>query len=459
MFMVGYSFGKNRMHKLKYLLALLTGIAISLSSQVAAQTQATCTAYLASNPNPAGIPSVSGAGVAQRSAFLADGGKLVAIGSRYYTVSIPSKFYTATTPVVVFDLHGTGGYPEAEWNDWHASMADRGYAFISLAWGGGTPNAATDTEIYTQIKQIFQDVGASCPIANARKWLMGFSVGSAMSFAVMIRDVADQKIFRGQVAISGAAIGPLTTGKDVMHSTVEANRTNANAMLGIESWMYCGEMDLDHGWSMCLEMPNGESFVNDHSGRAVLYKDPSGMHHSLPTSATARNEMLDYLSSTSHGDWAIEFYNSGINHYFMTAYTDEATSLDNKPEWNWARTGKTFNVWLTQASALSNASPVCRFYGVFSNGTVGSHFYTVDATECAYVKSRLDWGWNYEGDAFYAVKPTGDTCPSGTSPVYRAYNNGMGGAPNHRYMTSQTEVDAMVTQGWVSEGTAFCGVQ
>ena len=153
---------------------------------------------------------------------------------------------------------------------------------------------------------------------------------------------------------------------------------------------------------------------------------------------------------------SIEFYHAGIDHYFMTAYADEATSLDNKPEWGWARTGKTFNVWLTQASAPVNASPVCRFYGVFANGTVGSHFYTVDTGECAYVKSRLDWGWNYEGDAFYAVKPVGGACPSGTAPVYRAYNNGMGGAPNHRYMTSQADLNTMVAQGWIDEGIAMC---
>ena len=154
---------------------------------------------------------------------------------------------------------------------------------------------------------------------------------------------------------------------------------------------------------------------------------------------------------------AVEFYNAGINHYFMTASPDEATFLDNKPSWGWARTGKTFNVWLTQASAPGSASPVCRFFGVFSNGTVGSHFYTADPGECAYVKSRLDWGWGYENDAFYAVKPTGGSCPSGTSPVYRTYNNGMGGAPNHRYMTTQADVDTMVSKGWVSEGTVLCG--
>ena len=159
------------------------------------------------------------------------------------------------------------------------------------------------------------------------------------------------------------------------------------------------------------------------------------------------------------GITAIEFYKADIGHYFMTASTDEAVVLDNKPEWNWVRTGKTFNIWLSQSAAPSNASPVCRFFGVFSNGTIGSHFYTVDATECDMVKGRLDWGWGYENDAFYAIKPTGSTCPDGTSPIYRAYNNGMSGAPNHRYMATQAEVNAMVAQGWVSEGTAFCGVQ
>lgn len=266
---------------------------------VRAQSQTSCQAYLANNPSPAGIPSVTGPGVAQRSALLAAGGKLVAIGSRYYSVSIPASFYAATTPLVVIDLHGTGGYSEAEWSDWHVAMADRGVAFIALSWGGGAPGAATDVEIYSQIKQIVEDVGVNCPIANASKWLMGFSVGSAMSFAVMIRDVADRKLLRGQIAVSGAAIGPLTTGKDVMHATVEANRSKAYAVWGIQSWMYCGELDLDHTWSMCTEMPNGEAFVNQHGGRATLYRDATGSHHSLPANSAARNAMFDFVAASS----------------------------------------------------------------------------------------------------------------------------------------------------------------
>ena len=159
----------------------------------------------------------------------------------------------------------------------------------------------------------------------------------------------------------------------------------------------------------------------------------------------------------SSGDVAVEFYNANIDHYFMTASADEAVALDSNSSWGWTRTGNTLNVWLSQASAPFNALPVCRFYGIFANGTVGSHFYTVDAAECADVKSRLDWGWGYENDAYYAVQPAGGACPGGTSPIYRVYNNGMGGAPNHRYLMSQADVATMVSQGWGSEGTVLCG--
>jgi Repeat of unknown function (DUF5648)/Divergent InlB B-repeat domain len=284
------------MRKYSVIGIFLLGLLLGAPTALFAQSRSTCEAYLASNRSPAGLPAVSGPGASQRSTLLADStSKLVIIGSRYYTITIPAAFYAATTPVVIFDLPGTGGYPEASWNDWHTSTAARGYAHVSLMWGGGTMTADTDTQIYTNLKQMISDVGASCPIASARKWLMGFSVGSAYSFAIMIRDVADQKKFYGQIALSGAAIGPMTTGRDLMHPTVEANRANVNAVTGTKSWMYCGALDFDHVWSMCTEMPNGETFVNTHGGTATLYQDPTGTHNSLPTSPAGYNQMFDFL--------------------------------------------------------------------------------------------------------------------------------------------------------------------
>ena len=36
------------------------------------------------------------------------------------------------------------------------------------------------------------------------------------------------------------------------------------------------------------------------------------------------------------------------------------------------------------------------------------------------------------------------------------YNNGKGGQANHRYLTSHSEVGAMLGQGWIVEGPVFC---
>ena len=39
-------------------------------------------------------------------------------------------------------------------------------------------------------------------------------------------------------------------------------------------------------------------------------------------------------------------------------------------------------------------------------------------------------------------------------PLYRAYNNGLSGAPNHRYMTDPALLDQMIALGWTMEGEA-----
>ncbi len=108
----------------------------------------------------------------------------------------------------------------------------------------------------------------------------------------------------------------------------------------------------------------------------------------------------------------------------------------------WKRTGESFNVWPT---ATATSSVTCRFFST-SFAPKSSHFYTPFASECATVKTNPDW--EYENDAFFIQLAAADgTCPPGTIPLYRQYNNGMGGAPNHRYTTSLTVFNAMAAAG------------
>jgi predicted dienelactone hydrolase len=150
----------------------------------------------------------------------------------------------------------------------------------------------------------------------------------------------------------------------------------------------------------------------------------------------------------------IEYYNASIDHYFMTADPAEAAMLDEGifvP--GWRRTGYGFNAYAADAQA---GLPACRFYGTPGIGP-DSHFFTILDIECAAV--RNDPGWLYEGTAFRIDSPdaTG-TCQADRVPVIRMYNNRKGGQVNHRYLTSWSEIDVMLQQGWIIEQPVFCAL-
>ena len=150
---------------------------------------------------------------------------------------------------------------------------------------------------------------------------------------------------------------------------------------------------------------------------------------------------------------AVEYFHAAYGHYFVTADVLELATLDASAASGWARTGKSFTVY---GSSEPGLAPVCRFWSGQSFAPKSSHFYTPYADECAKVKQ--DPAWLFERNAFYVRMPAGAegarTCPAGTQPLYRAYNDGMGGAPNHRYTTDPAVLDAMIAQGWTMEGEA-----
>jgi len=147
----------------------------------------------------------------------------------------------------------------------------------------------------------------------------------------------------------------------------------------------------------------------------------------------------------------IEYYNPSLNHYFITAEPAEAAMLDAGiivP--GWLRTGFQFKSWSLDAG---RGLAACRFFGTPGIGP-NSHFYTIDPTECAKVQANPFW--QFEGLAFAEDIPTLEECPIDRVPVYRLYNNGMGGQANHRFLTSKSEAAATVAGGWLIEGTVFC---
>jgi len=149
---------------------------------------------------------------------------------------------------------------------------------------------------------------------------------------------------------------------------------------------------------------------------------------------------------------AVEYYHTGFGHYFMTADADEIYGLDHGAYGGvFVRTGQTFYVIDGPAPGTAD---ICRFFTV-TFAPKSSHFYTGDPVECAGVKLNPDW--QYEKIAYFIKAAVGGTCPFYTTPVFRMYNNGMTGAPNHRFTTDESiYLDFTTTRGWAPEGVRFC---
>ena len=151
----------------------------------------------------------------------------------------------------------------------------------------------------------------------------------------------------------------------------------------------------------------------------------------------------------------VEFFNSTLNHYFITADPNEAAAIDGGAAGpGWSRTGQSWK--------SGGPNRVCRFYGSPDiNPATGtrrgpnSHFYTIEAAECAAVKQ--DPGWRFESYDFNGWPVAAGACPAGTVAVKRAYNNRFAqNDSNHRYMISDAIYNQMVGLGWTGEGTVFC---
>jgi hypothetical protein len=165
----------------------------------------------------------------------------------------------------------------------------------------------------------------------------------------------------------------------------------------------------------------------------------------------------------------VEFYNVGLQHYFISADPAEIAVLDGGAFGGvWKRTGSAFSAW-DVAGAPAGTVAVCRFFGTDRYRTNGSrigansHFYTADPDECAFVKTAFQSvandgksypAWTFEANAFPVKRPSGGACPAGTQSLYRNYNNGALGDPNHRYSTNADMLQLMA--GWVFEGVVMC---
>lgn len=174
---------------------------------------------------------------------------------------------------------------------------------------------------------------------------------------------------------------------------------------------------------------------------------------------TVQPGVVEYLNT-------VDFPNSPGGHFFYSSEAAEQAAVDAGAAGHFARTGRLF--------LKGGTAPVCRFYGSMSPGP-NSHFFTVDVDECNALRAAqvtptptTVQQWNFEGLS-YSTTPVNiaangaRSCPAGTMPLYRAYNNAFSQAgvknpwdSNHRFTPQLTDIAAMVAVGWRDEGIVFC---
>lgn len=155
----------------------------------------------------------------------------------------------------------------------------------------------------------------------------------------------------------------------------------------------------------------------------------------------------------------VEFYNDGLDHYFMTQSEAEIRDLDTGKHPGWARTGQSFTAYVREESD-GRGRATCRWYGLPSAG-LDTHFFSASLVECDALRTDplTRDRWQLETfDAFEIPLPdtTTGACRNGTIPVYRLWNGRADS--NHRYTTQWSTRAEMVAKGYVPEGFGPDGV-
>ena len=244
----------------------------------------------------------------------------------------------------------------------------------------------------------------------------------------------------------------ITLGAPIRKRALDGGEFDASPM----SVVRAGAPWATYFWGYKLGLVESRSDWND-ANRSKLPSDwpgfpPSSEDFKLTTLPPpwVEGEVTEYVNTA-------DFPRQPDGQYFYAATDADRTALDSIATWR--RTGNSFK----QGGYVS----VCRFYGG-ANGGPNTHFYSASDTECNWLKGVSFL--SYEGQTFRVNKPlplaanapvgTQPSCPAGSKPLYRLYNNasapGKNYVSNHRYVTSRTTVDAAVAIGWLDEGVSMC---
>lgn len=161
--------------------------------------------------------------------------------------------------------------------------------------------------------------------------------------------------------------------------------------------------------------------------------------------------VADGIAGPAEPVTVVEYYHTAMDHYFVTADSNEIAALDAGVIAGWTRTGQGWKAWAPRRSG-GLGLPACRYF-FHPEATSSSHFLSSSVDECDAVAARFGDVWTLEtSNAWESPFPglVDGVCPTGSSPVKRFWNNRADS--NHRYVTTFDLENEMRSKGWIQEG-------
>jgi hypothetical protein len=315
------------------------------------------------------------------------------------------------------------------------ALAERGYAVAMVdRHSSGTVRNPDD---YLEVIRYMQ------ARANVPTWVRGGSASTSSVHAIAATQPADAPV--GLIYVSPGTL-PVAVGASIRRPTLVLYHSGDRSQ------------EAEELFGRLTAAPIKE-LVAMTGGNPTVCLGAHGLGGLDNEIVTALTSFIDRVNATFPAPsaavaTAVEYFHAGFGHYYTTAFPHEIAALDGGAFGGvWKRTGQSFPVWTAPGPGTT---PVCRFFST-AFAPKSSHFYTPFDDECTSLKAGANW--SYEAVAFHLVPPdaTG-ACPAGRQPLYRLYNDGRSGAPNHRYTTSAEVVQQTRSAGWISEGMGALGV-
>lgn len=231
---------------------------------------------------------------------LAQGGKIIPIDSnKSFVVWWQPENFDPATGTVLVSLHGHAEWAVKDFEIWHPELVERGYAYLGVQWWFGQSLEPIGYYEPDQIYAIIVEQLAQHTIPPGNVIFEGFSMGSARSYAVTLRDtLCGPQYFGVTIANAGQWEDDYSSNVGVL-----AGQYGESPYAGTDWILFCGGQDKNEYAKtnfplVCDGMEHTKEVLTRYGGTVdLLLKDPTGDHGSFSLNPDNRDQVLNAAES------------------------------------------------------------------------------------------------------------------------------------------------------------------